>query len=201
MAYDDVIGVADLKIRSRRFARIAAEMEAGAVAPMMLTEFMHPRAEELVGLMPRWLGAAIAARPALMSRLDRWFSRGRHIQSTSLSGFLQLLAVASLRRFRRHLLRHAVEMQHLEDWLGEATGMINRNYALATGVLLARRLVKGYSDTHARGLSKFDRVLSSVPLLQNRDDAGAWMTRLIGAALKDEGGEALDGALRTLRSL
>jgi indolepyruvate ferredoxin oxidoreductase beta subunit len=136
-----------------------------------------------------------------MSRLDRWFSRGRHIHSNSLSGFLQLLAVASLRRFRRRLLRHAVEMQHLEAWLEKATVLIDRNYDLATGILLARRLVKGYSDTHARGLSKFDRVLSSVPQLRDRGDAGAWMSRLISAALKDEGGEALDGALRTLRSL
>ena len=201
MAYDDVIGVADLKIRSRRFARIAGEMNAGAYAPMKLTEYMHPRAEELVGLLPHRLGASIAARPAWMSRLDRWFSRGRHIHSNSLSGFLQLLAVASLRRFRRRLLRHAVEMQHLEAWLEKATVLIDRNYDLATGILLARRLVKGYSDTHARGLSKFDRVLSSVPQLRDRDDAGAWMSRLISAALKDEGGEALDGALRTLRSL
>ncbi|RPH65856.1 MAG: hypothetical protein EHM74_09015 [Hyphomicrobiales bacterium] len=92
-------------------------------------------------------------------------------------------------------------MQHLEAWLEKATVLIDRNYDLATGILLARRLVKGYSDTHARGLSKFDRVLSSVPQLRDRDDAGAWMSRLISAALKDEGGEALDGALRTLRSL
>jgi len=201
MAYDDVIGVADLKIRSRRFARIAEEMNAGPHTPMKLTEYMHPRAGELVSLMPHRLGASIAARPAWMSRLDRWFSQGRHIQSNSLSGFLQLLAVASLRRFRRRLLRHAVEMQHLEAWLEKATALIDANYGLATGILQARRLVKGYSDTHARGLSKFDRVLSSVSQLRDREDASAWMSRLISAALKDEGGEALDGALQTLRSL
>ncbi len=33
MAYDDVIGVADLKIRSRRFARIAGETHVAMASP------------------------------------------------------------------------------------------------------------------------------------------------------------------------
>jgi indolepyruvate ferredoxin oxidoreductase beta subunit len=168
---------------------------------MQLTEFMHPRAEELVGLLPHRIGSRIASNPAWMTRIDRWFGRGRRIRTTNVSGFLLLYAVASLRRFRRSLLRHAGEMRHLDLWLTEATGQVGRNYGLATGILLARRLVKGYSDTHARGLSKFDRVLSAIPALQDREDAGSWMTRLISAALKDENGEALDGALKTLKSL
>ncbi|MEL7447385.1 MAG: hypothetical protein AAGK02_16540, partial [Pseudomonadota bacterium] len=32
-------------------------------------------------------------------------------------------------------------------------------------VLNTRRLIKGYSDTHARGQSKFDKVLSALPML------------------------------------
>ncbi len=44
----------------------------------------HPRAVDC-RLLPRRLGASIIARPAWMSRLDRWFSRGRHIQSNSLA--------------------------------------------------------------------------------------------------------------------
>ncbi len=75
------------------------------------------------------------------------------------------------------------------------------NYDLATQVLVARRLVKGYSDTHARGLSKYDRVLSALPLLTPRDDGAAWLRRLQQAALLDETGMALDGALKTVATL
>ena len=60
--------------------------------------------------------------------------------------------------------------------------------------------MKGYSDTHARGHSKFDRVLSAVPLLRPQADGGAWLHRLIKAALLDEEGRALDGALLTVAS-
>jgi indolepyruvate ferredoxin oxidoreductase, beta subunit len=55
MAYDDVIGVADLKTRSSRFSRIAKEMKATGEEPIYFTEFMHPRAEELVSMLPRRL--------------------------------------------------------------------------------------------------------------------------------------------------
>lgn len=200
MAYDDVIGVADLKIRSARFARIANEMKA-AGAPLYLTEFMHPRAEELVSLLPLRLGRRVALSAGAMKRIDQLFNRGRKIETAKLSGFLQLYALASLRRFRRGLLRHAGETAHLESWLRLATETLPKNYGVARGVLSAQRLIKGYSDTHARGQSKFERVISAVPLLASREDGGQWMDRLISAALKDENGEALDGALKTVREL
>ncbi|MGH8733392.1 MAG: indolepyruvate oxidoreductase subunit beta family protein, partial [Burkholderiales bacterium] len=59
----------------------------------------------------------------------------------------------------------------------------------------------GYSDTHERGTSKFDRVLSALPQLQGRDDGAEWLHRLIEAALKDEEGAMLDGALKTVKTL
>lgn len=78
--------------------------------------------------------------------------------------------------------------------------MVRHNYALACEMLRARKLVKGYSDTHSRGRSKFGRVMSAAPMLAVRQDGGAWMSRLIRAAEKDEDGALLDGALRTIAS-
>jgi indolepyruvate ferredoxin oxidoreductase, beta subunit len=199
MAYDDVIGVADLKTRASRFIRISKEMNA-ADDPMYVTEFMHPRAEEIVSLLPRRLGRWVSSRERLMSRLDWLVNRGRYVQTAKLGGFLQLYAVSSLRRFRRGLLRHHNEITHIESWISRATHVLPENYGLARGVLSARRLIKGYSDTHARGLSKFDKVMSVIPVLQPRHDAAEWMDRLISAALKDEDGKALDGAIKTIQS-
>ena len=78
---------------------------------------------------------------------------------------------------------------------------IAQNYDVAVEVLNARRLIKGYSDTHARGESKFDRVIGAVPLLAPRADGADWMRRLRDAALMDENGIALDGALKTVATL
>ena len=74
-------------------------------------------------------------------------------------------------------------------------------YDLAVEIVKCRRLIKGYSDTHVRGLSKFDRVISGAKLVTGREDAAQWIERLREAALLDEQGEALDGALKTIKTI
>ena len=200
MAYDDVIRVADLKTRAGRFDRIKAEMGVGQSHVLRLTEFLHPRAEEIAGMLPARWGAQVAASPKWMARLERWFSKGRRLRSDGVAAYLALYLVGGLRGYRRRTLRHAEEVAHRKRWLGVATGYLGRDYDLAVEVIRCRRLVKGYSDTHARGLSKFDRVLDGIALVAGRDDAADWARRLREAALSDEEGNALDGALATIRS-
>jgi indolepyruvate ferredoxin oxidoreductase beta subunit len=101
---------------------------------------------------------------------------------------------------RRGTLRHQREIAHRDRWLGVVRAAAPQDYALAVEILNLRRLVKGYSDTHARGLSKFDRALAAVQRLSGRADAADWVRRLQKAALADEEGKALDGALATIAS-
>jgi indolepyruvate ferredoxin oxidoreductase beta subunit len=44
-------------------------------------------------------------------------------------------------------------------------------------------------------------VLSALPLVEARADGADWIRRLREAALKDEAGKELDGALRTVATL
>lgn len=199
MAYDDVIRVADLKTRAGRFARIRSEMGVKDANVLQLTEFMHPRAEEIAGMLPAELGAKVQASPAWMARLDRWFNKGRRLRTDRLCSFLLLYILGGLRGYRLRTLRHAQEMAHLDGWLMLALGYLPSSYDLAVEVIRCRRLVKGYSDTHTRGLSKFDRVMEGIALVANREDAADWAHRLREAALKDEEGKALDEALQTIR--
>ena len=200
MAYDDVIRVADLKTRRSRQTRIHSEMAMDASKVMHLTEYFHPRAEEIAGLLPASLGARIAASPKAMGRLDWMFNKGRHLRSDSLSAYLMLYLLAGLKPRRRRSFRHAQEQAHLSQWLATALGYLPGSYDLAVEVIRCRRLIKGYSDTHARGLTKFDRVLAGIAVVANREDAPDWARRLREAALQDEEGRALDGALQTIAS-
>jgi len=198
MAYDDVIRVADEKTKAARLARIRAEM--GGAEVLQLTEYTHPRAEEIISLSPARLGHWITARPRLVGWIDRRVNKGRRLRTDRLLPFVQLWLVAGLRRWRLGSLRHETEMTHLELWLSQALDHARVNYDLGVATLSARRLVKGYSDTHARGLSKFDQVMATTALLRPRADAADWTRRLITAALADEEGKALDGAIQTIRS-
>lgn len=199
MAYDDLIRVADLKTRARRFDRIGAEMQAGD-KPVHLTEFLHPRAEEIAGLLPAGIGARVEASPRAMRLIDALFNRSRRVRTHRLGGFLQLYLVGGLRGYRRRTLRHRYEVAHLQDWLTRCREAAKADLSLAIELLHCRRLVKGYSDTHARGLSKFDRVMEAAKLVETRADGPEWIARLREAALQDEKGEALDGAVKTIRS-
>ena len=199
MAYDDIIRVADLKTRRARFERISTEMGAEN-SPVELTEFFHPRAEEIAGMLPADLGAKFEQQPRWMARLDRWFSGSRRIRTHRLGSFLTLYLVGGLRGYRRRTLRHRHEQDHLVHWLAVCRQAAVTDYDLAVELLRSRRLVKGYSDTHARSLSKFDKVLQGAALVQGRQDAAKWVARLREAALQDEQGDALDGAIQTLKS-
>jgi indolepyruvate ferredoxin oxidoreductase, beta subunit len=198
MAYDDVIRVAELKTRSHRYQRVLKDNAVSAGQIVYTTEYMHPRLEETAGTMPAPFGRFIEAHP----RLFGWaFRKPRRVRSGTIHWFLALYVISAFKPMRRSTLRHKHEMVHLERWLALALDNVAKNYDLAVEIVCARRLVKGYSDTHARGLSKFDRIIGAVPLLVDRADGADWMRRLRDAALLDEGGIALDGALKTVSTL
>ena len=82
------------------------------------------------------------------------------VETTSISGFLQLYAVASLKPWRRKSLRYAAEQAHLDGWLKLVEATAAKDYALALELVECRNLVKGYGDTHERGSANYTRIVS-----------------------------------------
>jgi len=201
LAYDDVIRVADLKTRSSRFDRVRREVAARPGQLVSTVEFMHPRVDEVCGMLPRRMGAFVEGSPRLVRGLRAVVDHGRRMRTNSVIGFAPLWLIAGMRRWRRALLRHEREMAHVDAWLVIVRRYMAEDAGLALEILKCRRLVKGYSDTHARGQGKFDRVIGALPLLAGRADAADWVRRLREAALVDEAGVALEGALATVRTL
>lgn len=200
MCYDDIIRVADLKTRAPRMDAMRSEMKAGPENLMQVTEYFHPRAEEIAGLMPAKLGARMTRNPKSMARLVRLFGKGRRLRTDTLLAFLMLHVLGGLKRYRLKTHRHALEVTHLENWLSSALDLVESDYDLAVELIKNRRVIKGYSDTHTRGLGKFDKLMDAATLLKGRKDAAEWMARLREASLQDPDGTALDGAIETVRS-
>jgi len=199
MSYDDVIRVADLKTRAERSARMRREVGAGADDVFGSEEYFHPRLEEALGLLPRAWADRLDASPRLAAWIAARLDRGRRIHSQTLRGHLQLRLVAGLRRWRRGNRRHVLEQAHLQAWLEQAQQSLRVDRALAVEELRCRRLIKGYSDTHARGSSRFDRLMRAAQALRGRADAAPLLAGLRAAALKDADGVALDTQLHQLR--
>lgn len=200
MAYEDVIRVADLKTRGTRLARVLTEAQGRPDQIVHVSEFMHPRFEELCDTLPRGLGA----RAIASDRARRWIAplleRDRTITTSSIGGFLLLHLIARLRRWRRGTYRFASEQERIEAWLATALNAARSDLALGTEIIRCQRLVKGYGDTHARGMHSFAAIMRTLPVLVGQGDSAAVVRRLREAALKDDEGRTLAKAMAMLTS-
>jgi indolepyruvate ferredoxin oxidoreductase beta subunit len=176
-------------------------VQAQAEQIVYMTEFMHPRFEEICETLPARLGARLHAS----SRARRWlaplFRKGRHVQTAHVRGFLLLHAVAGLRRWRRGTFRYRLEQERIGAWLARIEALASRpgGYDAAVELAECQRLVKGYSDTHERGLKNYGAVVEAVQRLGDRADLAAIVKRLRTAALADEEGRQLHAALAELK--
>ena len=200
MAYEDTIRVADLKIRATRSDRVRREVQLGNEQLMTVTEYMHPRLQEVCETMPKSIGRAILSRPKLVRRLAPLFSHGRHVRTTSVRWFLALRLMAAMRRIRRSTLRYADEQARIENWLGVVNSLVTTEPMLAYEVAMLPRLLKGYGDTFERGLMRFERIIDALPTLRASGDAATRVADLRDAALADEGREHFDQAMQTAKA-
>jgi indolepyruvate ferredoxin oxidoreductase beta subunit len=198
MAYEDTIRVADLKIRSSRFARVRSEVQIEDGQILEIVEFFHPRTQEIADTLPAGFGHWLLRTPWARGVVDRATRKGKTVKTTSIRGFLLLYALSKLKPLRRRSLRFATEQRALADWLALLAETARTDYALALQVARMRSLVKGYGDTHERGQMKFEKLVALIPGLRGRDDANTLLDGLIKAAQADEGGQALDKAIAEL---
>jgi indolepyruvate ferredoxin oxidoreductase beta subunit len=195
MSYEDIARVADLKIRRRRFARVAEEVRAKDDQIVRIREYLHPRLQEIAEAMPsgfgRWMLRSWAGR-----LVDRMTSRGRTVVTTSVGGFLLLYLTAGLRRVRPRSLRYQVEQARIEMWLAEVRSVRDPDLALA--IAECQQLVKGYGDTHARGFANYETVMAALPRIIGKHDAAERLSKLRQAALADDSGGKLKAAVAEL---
>ncbi len=194
MSFEDTIRVADLKTRGERVRRIRDDVQAEPAQLVQVTEFMKPRVEEICGTLPVRVGHFALQSPRIRNALGR-FTRDRQISTSSLSGFLLLRAVAGLARWRRGTLRFLEEHKRVDAWLADIAAVHARNYDLAVEISECQRLVKGYGETHARGLRSFERVIAAARANAGAPGAAQDLRRWREAALQDEDGAALDREL------
>ncbi len=195
MSYEDTIRVADLKTRAARLQRVRKEVQAEPHQLVYIVEFMHPGVEEICDTMPAPLGSFVMERRRVRDAVDRIVNRGRRVPTTSLWGFLLLYFVAGLRRWRRLTYRYQREMVLIDQWIEKILAAAPSDYDLAVEICRCQRLIKGYGDTHARGMKSFTAIMEALHTVGAGNNAGGRVRALRDAALADEDGAALDAAL------
>ena len=193
MSYEDVMRVAQLKIRRARMDEVRDEVKAAPDQIVHVSEYMHPRWEEVCDTLPAGVGAWLLDNKALKRLFAPLFANGRRVRTTNIGWFVMLSTLARRRRKRRKTLRYRTENARIEAWL--ATVAQEADPPTAIELARAQTLIKGYGDTHARGLAKFETLMEAYRRIRGRADAASTLRRLREAAFQDEDGAALKRAL------
>jgi indolepyruvate ferredoxin oxidoreductase beta subunit len=197
MSFEDTMRVAQLKTRPERVAAIEQRLRVRPDQLAEVNEFLRPRVEEICGTLPAGVGRRLLASPSWRRRIER-HTAGRCIRTSTITGFMMMKTLASLRRWRRGTLRYVNEQAHIEDWLNTVAALAPVDYDLAVELARCQQLVRGYGDTHERGFGNHQRIAHAARALAGRTDAAATVGRLRRAAAADDRGTALDRELAAL---
>jgi indolepyruvate ferredoxin oxidoreductase beta subunit len=202
MSYEDVIRVAQAKIAPGRMARIAAQIGARPGEPVTIVEFLKPGIAEMCSVLPAFIAGPIIAMAGRRGWTDKlhW---GMEVKTNSVSGYLRLLALARLRRWRPRSYRYRQEQAAIEAWLALIIAAAAKSDALAIEIADCARLIKGYGDTLKRGAANYAAIerhviqptlAGAIPLSRGIDAVASARV----AALADPEGEALAKCLEEL---
>jgi len=199
MTYEDIVRVAQVKIRRDRFDRIRGEAKAAKQDTVHVTDFFKPGIPEIADLLP----------PGMAKKLLRWASKKNrmsrlawpmHVQTTTVFGFLKVWALAKLRRWRPRSYRWLEEQREIDAWLLLIRQAADLDDAVGIEVADLSRLIKGYGSTHSRGVGNYHRIIDELvrPGLATGLSPQDFAERIVvarDAALADPTGNALAGAL------
>ncbi|MEX2495470.1 MAG: indolepyruvate oxidoreductase subunit beta family protein [Woeseia sp.] len=198
MCYEDTIRVAEIKTRAHRLDGIGKDIGAAPGQPWYVTEYFHPRFEEVCDTLP----AGLAARALASPRIRRWtaplFRSGRNVSTNKFWGYCFLSALARLRRWRRKTWRFTVQQQHIEDWLEAVAQTAANDYEGAIALAESIEIVRGYGETYERGLTRYRAMLQTSARTAPGKKADV-LRRLRTAALADEEGSMFEKTLSEAR--
>lgn len=194
MSYEDTARVAALKTRASRFERVHGEAGVQEGQLLAIHEYMHPRLQEICETLPGGLGRWLMSSGWPRRLVERMTQKGRVVHTSSLRGYLLLRMVAAAKRWRRGTMRYAEENGRIEQWLERIRTTAPSHPELAVELAQCQRLVKGYSDTHERGLRNYDTLMAAFQRA-GTGLAPATLRELRDAALADEHGDRLRALL------
>jgi indolepyruvate ferredoxin oxidoreductase beta subunit len=202
MSFEDVIRVAQAKTSADRIARVRSEVRATEHEPLEITEHFKPGIEEIAAVLPTGMARRLIGWAERTGRLGKvYFSM--HVRTTTILGFARLRLLAGLRWWRPHTYRYVEEQAEIERWLAQIRAAAPLSVDLAREIAECARLIKGYGDTHKRGLGNYRRITDEViaPALAGKMPARAAADAVANArvaALADPEGETLSRTLAAI---
>ncbi|MEA3393591.1 MAG: indolepyruvate oxidoreductase subunit beta family protein [Pseudomonadota bacterium] len=199
MAFDDIVRVADLKSRARRWQRVQGEVKAGSDDLLKVYDHFKPGAPEFAALLPQSLAQHVLAwdRRRVNDGKASW-ALPLKIGTHSVGGMIALRGLASLKWLRPLGSRFATEQALIEQWLAAVVSTTRRHWQAGLEIAQCGRLIKGYGSTNERGKDNLLHViehLAAATSFASDDIRAEAIAAARTAALADDAGQALDRTL------
>jgi indolepyruvate ferredoxin oxidoreductase beta subunit len=200
MAFDDIVRVADLKSRARRWQRVQGEVKAGAHDLLRVYDHFKPSAPEFAALLPQGLAQRVLAWDRRrVNRGQASWALPLKIGTHSVGGMIALRTLASLKWLRPLGSRFATEQALIEQWLAAVVAATRRYWSTGHEIALCGRLIKGYGSTNERGKDNLLHIVGHLATIDSFDSNEPARATAIAAArsaaLADDAGRALDQTL------
>lgn len=204
MSFEDVVRVAQLKLKPERFAAIERETRVKAGQPYAVADYVKPGIEEIASLLPPSLARWIIDMSARRGWLDK-VHFGMTVRSNRLGGYLRFRLLAGLRSWRQRSFRYQEEQRHIEDWLDLIRRAAALDIQLAREIVECARLIKGYGDTFKRGMGNYLAIRKAIilPALSGHIAPAQAVEAIVQArtaALADPEGQSLTKTLAGFRA-
>ena len=159
MAFEDIPRVAQLKCRPAREAEIREEVRAAAGQFIRVTEFFHPRVEEVAALLPKKWGERLLSSN-LLSKLLQSMLGARKLRTDKVVTQWTMRRLAALKKRRRKSLGFSEEWSMIERWFSAV--LAAKSYEVAKAIADCGGMVKGYGATRQRTTSRLLVILDAV---------------------------------------
>jgi indolepyruvate ferredoxin oxidoreductase beta subunit len=199
MAFDDIVRVAQLKLRAARFERVRREVGAEQDEVVRIYDHFKPGVAEFAALLPAPLATRLLAWDEGRRRrgLDSW-SMPLQLATHAPTGALALRLLGGLTGWRRRGSRFATEQQLIERWLAAVERGAREHGPLGLELARCGRLVKGYGSTNERGKRNLLHLIDHQAAGDAAPASRADVVRAAReAALADDAGRAFDRTLVT----
>ncbi len=195
MCYQDTIHVALQKTRRARMQRIRIEAKAKPGQLLQVHEFLHPQLDEITDTLPAWIGGSLRSSRLFQALVRKLTHKGMILNTTSVTGYALLSAMARARPLRPRSLRFRREQRAIETWIEQALAASTTDAELAREIVECQGVLKGYGATYAHGSDSFAKLMAAAQTLTGGDDGARKLAGLRAAALADEHGAQLAAAL------
>ncbi len=200
MTFEDIMRVAQLKTRRSRFERMRRDVQAQDDQLVRTTEHFKPGPYEFASVLPKGLGRRVVDWADRNPATARKWHFGLHIRTDTVWGFARVRTLAAMRRLRRRGYRYAEEQDLIEGWLDLVRKAAAVSKPMALETVECARLIKGYSETHKRGVGNYRRIVAEIvePALAAGVDRAGDIAQARAAALADPEGESLSEAIAAM---